>query len=143
MIVDDADVEIEMSEDPFKEAGILAPPNLPYLDKNQAPWTKPVTALLYVVSFTWPSVTEILLLTFLSGKLECLSSSDFFGKSIGLHDTQHNVIHHNDNQHNDNQHNSISIMTISIMTISIMTISIMTIRIMTISIITISIIQSA
>ena len=35
MIVDDADVEIEMSEDPFKEAGIYAPPNLPYQDKGQ------------------------------------------------------------------------------------------------------------
>jgi hypothetical protein len=101
MIVDDADVEIEMSEDPFKEAGILAPPNLPYLDKNQAPWTKPVPALLYVVSFTWPSVTEILLFTFFSGKLECLSS-DFLGKSIGLHDIQQN-----NNQHNDIQHNGI------------------------------------
>ncbi len=30
MIVDDADVEIEMSADPFLEAGITAPPILPY-----------------------------------------------------------------------------------------------------------------
>jgi len=36
MIVDDADVDIEMAEDPFKEAGICAPPNLPYQDLNQA-----------------------------------------------------------------------------------------------------------
>jgi hypothetical protein len=30
MIVDDADVEIEMAADPFLEAGITAPPILPY-----------------------------------------------------------------------------------------------------------------
>jgi hypothetical protein len=30
MIVDDADMEIEMAEDPFLEAGITAPPILPY-----------------------------------------------------------------------------------------------------------------
>jgi hypothetical protein len=35
MIVDDADVEIEMSEDPFLEAGITAPPILPYQDEHQ------------------------------------------------------------------------------------------------------------
>ena len=35
MIVDDADIEIEMAEDPFLEAGITAPPTLPYQDENQ------------------------------------------------------------------------------------------------------------
>ena len=36
MIVDDADVDFEMSEDPFLEAGITAPPILPYQDQTQA-----------------------------------------------------------------------------------------------------------
>ena len=36
MIVDDADCDFEMSEDPFLEAGITAPPILPYQDQAQA-----------------------------------------------------------------------------------------------------------
>ena len=35
MIVDDADMEMEMANDPFIEAGIEVPPNLPYQDSTQ------------------------------------------------------------------------------------------------------------
>ena len=35
MIVDDADMEIEMSKDPFLEAGIAIPAELPYQDESQ------------------------------------------------------------------------------------------------------------
>ena len=56
MIVDDADVDIEMSEDPFKEAGICAPPNLPYTDKNQV-WKQTEEEL---VSIKWLSDFNII-----------------------------------------------------------------------------------
>ena len=35
MIVDDADMEMEMAKDPFLEAGIAIPPELPYKDEKQ------------------------------------------------------------------------------------------------------------
>ena len=35
MIVDDADMEMEMATDPFIEAGIEVPANLPYQDSDQ------------------------------------------------------------------------------------------------------------
>ena len=35
MIVDEADMEMEMANDPFIEAGIEVPPNLPYQDSTQ------------------------------------------------------------------------------------------------------------
>ena len=35
MIVDEADVEMEMATDPFIEAGIEVPPTLPYQDSYQ------------------------------------------------------------------------------------------------------------
>ena len=35
MLVDDADMEMEMSKDPFLEAGITIPVELPYKDESQ------------------------------------------------------------------------------------------------------------
>ena len=36
MLVDDADMEMEMSKDPFLEAGITIPVELPYKDESLA-----------------------------------------------------------------------------------------------------------
>lgn len=35
MIVDDADMELELAKDPFLEAGIAIPAELPYQDESQ------------------------------------------------------------------------------------------------------------
>ena len=35
MIVDDADADMEMAQDPFLEAGIAIPAELPYQDESQ------------------------------------------------------------------------------------------------------------
>ena len=35
MIVDDADMDMEMAQDPFLEAGIAIPAELPYQDESQ------------------------------------------------------------------------------------------------------------